>query len=46
MSQDDMQPVNWCLLETQVTKLFKRIPDFSTLLGLFISRVDNRNDIL
>ncbi|XP_032668613.1 EP300-interacting inhibitor of differentiation 3 isoform X2 [Odontomachus brunneus] len=31
MSQDDVQPVNWSFLETRVTKLFKRIPDFSTL---------------
>lgn len=32
-TSDDIQPTNWSLLETHVTKLFKRIPDYNTLLG-------------
>lgn len=34
-SEDDEQSANWSLLESQVTKLFKRIPDYGTLLGLY-----------
>jgi len=33
---DESQSPNWSLLETQVTKMFKRIPDYNTVLGLFI----------
>ncbi|XP_025161291.1 EP300-interacting inhibitor of differentiation 3 isoform X2 [Harpegnathos saltator] len=35
-SQDDddaVQPVNWFLLETRITKLFKKVPNYNTLLG-------------
>ncbi|XP_014467392.1 PREDICTED: EP300-interacting inhibitor of differentiation 3-like isoform X2 [Dinoponera quadriceps] len=32
-AQDDEQAMNWSLLETQITKLFRRIPDYNTLSG-------------